>query len=216
MRYHAVLFDFDYTLGDATESIVAGFRHAFEKMGLPEPAEGAVRRTVGYLLKDGYTMLTGDSSPERQEEFVRLFQEKCRPMQPKTTRLLPGVRALLEALKAAGVPMGIITSKRDSALQAVLEALGIRELFAITISGDQVHAPKPDPAGLLRAMENLGVTGDEVLYCGDTVIDAETARRAGTHFAAVTTGVTPAGEFASYPCDYIARDMVDMKAWLGL
>ena len=58
MRYHAVLFDFDYTLGDATESIVSGFRHAFEKMGLPEPAEGAVRRTVGYLLKDGYTMLS--------------------------------------------------------------------------------------------------------------------------------------------------------------
>ena len=216
MRYHAVLFDFDYTLGDATESIVAGFRHAFEKMGLPEPAEDAVRRTVGYLLKDGYTMLTGDSSPERQEEFVRLFQEKCRPMQPKTTRLLPGARALLEALKAAGVPMGIITSKRDSALQAVLEALGIRELFALTISGDQVHAPKPDPAGLLRAMETLGVTGDEVLYCGDTVIDAETARRAGTHFAAVTTGVTPAVAFQDYPCGYVARDMVDMKAWLGL
>lgn len=216
MKFKAVLFDFDYTLGDATESIVAGFRHAFEKMGLPEPAEGAVRRTVGYLLKDGYTMLTGDSSPERQEEFVRLFQEKCRPMQPKTTRLLPGVRALLEALKAAEVPMGIITSKRDSALQAVLEALGIRELFALTISGDQVHAPKPDPAGLLRAMENLGVTGDEVLYCGDTVIDAETARRAGTHFAAVTTGVTPAAAFQDYPCGYVARDMVDMKAWLGL
>ena len=216
MKFKAVLFDFDYTLGDATESIVAGFRHAFEKMGLPEPAEDAVRRTVGYLLKDGYTMLTGDSSPERQEEFVRLFQEKCRPMQPKTTRLLPGARALLEALKAAGVPMGIITSKRDSALQAVLEALGIRELFALTISGDQVHAPKPDPAGLLRAMETLGVTGDEVLYCGDTVIDAETARRAGTHFAAVTTRVTPAVAFQDYPCGYVARDMVDMKAWLGL
>lgn len=216
MKFKAVLFDFDYTLGDATESIVAGFRHAFEKMGLPEPAEDAVRRTVGYLLKDGYTMLTGDSSPERQEEFVRLFQEKCRPMQPKTTRLLPGARALLEALKAAEVPMGIITSKRDSALQAVLEALGIRELFAITISGDQVHAPKPDPAGLLRAMETLGVTGDEVLYCGDTVIDAETARRAGTHFAVVTTGVTPAAAFQDYPCGYVARDMVDMKAWLGL
>ena len=57
MKFKAVLFDFDYTLGDATESIVAGFRHAFEKMGLPEPAEDAVRLTVGYLLKDGYTML---------------------------------------------------------------------------------------------------------------------------------------------------------------
>lgn len=216
MKFKAVLFDFDYTLGDATESIVAGFRHAFEKMGLPEPSEAAIRSTVGYLLKDEYTMLTGDGSPERQEEFVRLFQEVCRPMQPKTTKLLPGARALLEVLKKAGVPMGIITSKRDSALQAVLEALDIRDMFVLTISGDQVHAPKPDPAGLLRAMETLDAAGDEVLYCGDTVLDAQTAQRAGTHFAAVTTGTTPAGDFAPYPCDYVARDLEDLRGWLGL
>ena len=157
MKFKAVLFDFDYTLGDATESIVAGFRNAFEKMGLPEPTEAAVRSTVGYLLKDGYTMLTGDSDPERQEEFVRLFQEKCRPMQLKTTKLLPGARELLEALKEAGVPMGIITSKRDSALQAVLEALNIRDMFALTISGDQVHAPKPDPTGPWRPWVSPGM-----------------------------------------------------------
>ena len=216
MKFKAVLFDFVYTLGDATESIVAGFRHAFAEMGLPEPTEAAIRSTVGYLLKDEYTMLTGDSDPERQETFVRLFQEVCRPMQPRTTRLLPGARELLEALKKEGVPMGIITSKRDSALQAVLEALNIRDMFALTISGDQVHAPKPDPAGLLRAMETLGVAGDEVLYCGDTVLDAGTAQRAGTHFAAVTTGTTPAGDFADYPCDHVARDLTDLKAWLGL
>lgn len=216
MKFKAVLFDFDYTLGDATESIVAGFRHAFEKMGLPQPTEEAIRGTVGYVLKDGYVLLTGDPSPERQEEFVRLFQEKCRPMQPKTTRLLPGVAQLLNALKGAGVPMGIITSKRDDALQAVLEALEIRGLFALTISGDQVHTPKPDPAGLLRAMETLGVTGEETLYCGDTVLDAETAQRAGAHFAAVTTGTTPAQAFAAYPCDLVAGDMVDLRAWLGL
>lgn len=216
MKFKAVLFDFDYTLGDATESIVAGFRHAFEKMGLPEPTEAAVRSTVGYLLKDGYTMLSGDRDPERQEEFVRLFQEVCRPMQPRTTRLLPGVPELLSALREVGVPMGIITSKRDEALQAVLEALNIRDMFAFTISGDQVHAPKPDPAGLLRAVETLSLTGDEVLYCGDTVLDAQTAQRAGTHFAAVTTGVTPAADFAPYPCDHVAADMADMKAWLGL
>lgn len=216
MKFKAVLFDFDYTLGDATESIVAGFRHAFEKMGLPEPTEAAIRSTVGYLLKDGYTMLTGDSDPERQEKFVRLFQEKCRPMQPRTTKLLPGARDLLEALHGAGVPLGIITSKRNEALQAVLEALNIRELFTLTVSGDQVRAPKPDPTGLIRAMETLDVTGDQVLYCGDTVLDAETAQRAGTHFAAVTTGVTPAAAFQAYPCDHVATDMVDMKAWLGL
>ena len=31
--YRAVCFDFDYTLADATDSIVAGFQHGFTKMG---------------------------------------------------------------------------------------------------------------------------------------------------------------------------------------
>ena len=44
MDYKAVFFDFDYTLGDATEAIVAGFQYAFAKMGLPEPEREAVRR----------------------------------------------------------------------------------------------------------------------------------------------------------------------------
>ena len=46
MQYKAVFFDFDYTLGDGTEAIMAGFRHGFSVMGLPEPAYDAVRRTV--------------------------------------------------------------------------------------------------------------------------------------------------------------------------
>ena len=55
MKYKAVLFDFDYTLGDATESIVAGYAYG------PEPSKEAAQKTIGYLLEDGYTMLTGDT-----------------------------------------------------------------------------------------------------------------------------------------------------------
>ena len=58
--YRAVCFDFDYTLGDATESIVAGFRYGLTRLGWPDPDPRAVRATVGYLLEDAYTMLTGN------------------------------------------------------------------------------------------------------------------------------------------------------------
>ena len=58
--YPAVCFDFDYTLGDATDSIVAGFQYGFEKLGQPIPDRETVRGTIGYLLEDAYTLLTGD------------------------------------------------------------------------------------------------------------------------------------------------------------
>ena len=76
MDYQAVLFDFDYTLGDATASIYGGFCYGFEKMGLPKPRMEAVRETVGYILEDGFTILTGERDEARRAEFRRWFQEK--------------------------------------------------------------------------------------------------------------------------------------------
>lgn len=60
--YRAVCFDFDYTLADATDSIVAGFQHGFTQMGWPAPDRETVRGTIGYLLEDAYTML-GTATP---------------------------------------------------------------------------------------------------------------------------------------------------------
>ena len=59
MPYKAVFFDFDYTLGDATDCIVAGFYYAFARLGLPEPEYEAVRYTIGMTLENAYTLLSG-------------------------------------------------------------------------------------------------------------------------------------------------------------
>lgn len=49
---------------------------------------------------------------------------------------------------------------------------------------------------------------------GDTVIDAETARRAGVDFCAVLNGTTPAEAFADFPHVHIAPDLADLLDWL--
>ena len=61
MNFKAVFFDFDYTLADGTEAIVAGFRYAFGRMGLPEPTEEAIRPTIGMVLEDEFTFLSGEA-----------------------------------------------------------------------------------------------------------------------------------------------------------
>ena len=56
----------------------------------------------------------------------------------------------------------------------------------------------------------MGVSKEEFLYCGDTVLDAEAAQRAGVDFAAVLNGTTPAEDFAPWPCVQIARDLPEL------
>lgn len=218
MEYQAVFFDFDYTLGDATEAIVAGFQYAFARMGLPEPGYDAVRRTIGMPLEEEYTLLSGDGDPRNRARFRTLYTEKAGPLQVSTARLCPGAQELLAALHRAGVPAGVVSTKRRDTLRAILEARGVLPLLRSVTGGDQVSRPKPDPEGLLAAIAGQGLSPAQTLYCGDTVIDAETAQRAGARFCAVLNGTTSAGEFADagFPLAHVAPDLWELARWLGL
>lgn len=216
MDYRAVLFDFDFTLADASQAIVAGFQHGFACMGHPKPDPDAVRGTIGLPLEDAYTLLSGDGDEARRKEFRLYFSQVAVPMQIEVTRMFPGAEALLRALKDAGVPAAIVSTKRADTLCRVLEKRKLLELLTAVTGSEMVQRQKPDPEGLCKTIAGLGLTPDQVLYCGDTVIDAEAAQRAGAHFCAVLNGTTPREAFAPFPADHIAPDLEELRGWLGL
>ena len=181
-HYSAVCFDFDYTLGDSTDSIVAGFQYGFERLGHPIPDRETVRGTIGYLLEDAYTMLTGDRDPERLARFRAYFLEVAKPRQRKETFLFPGAAELLQGLRAQGVRLGIVSTKTGETIEYI--------------------------------MDRLGLPPERVLYCGDTVLDAEAAQRAGLEFAAVLNGTTPASAFDVWPHVFLAQDLDALARFL--
>ena len=214
--FQAVCFDFDYTLGDSTDSIVAGFQHGLTALGWPAPDREAVRNTIGYVLEDAYTLLTGDASPENRARFRPLFLEVAMERQRRETTLFPGADALLRGLHRRGVRQAIVSSKRGDTIQIILDRLGLLQELDLVIGSADVRRHKPDPEGLLLAMERLGVSPGDTLFCGDTVLDAGAAQNAGCHFAAVLNGTTPAAAFAPFSPDHIAPDLDDLARWLGL
>lgn len=214
--FQAVCFDFDYTLGDSTDSIVAGFQHGLTALGWPAPDREAVRNTIGYVLEDAYTLLTGDASPENRARFRPLFLEVAMERQRRETTLFPGADALLRGLHRRGVRQAIVSSKRGDTIQIILGRLGLLQELDLVIGSADVRRHKPDPEGLLLAMERLGVSPGDTLFCGDTVLDAGAAQNAGCHFAAVLNGTTPAAAFAPFSPDHIAPDLDDLARWLGL
>ena len=216
MKYRAVFFDFDYTLGDATEAIFAGFVHGMGGMGHPIPEREAVRHTVGLVLEDAYTLLSGDATSEGRTHFRTLFSEVARPMQEQGVPLFEGAAELVHTLDEAGIITAEVSTKHTPTLRGALGASGLDKALSAIVGGDLVRNPKPDPEGLNAAMTQLGLRAEEILFCGDTVIDAETAQRAGTDFAAVLNGTTPGAAFASYPHVHIAPNLVELRAWLGV
>ena len=224
MDYQGIFFDFDYTLGDSTAAIAQGYQLGFSALGLPAPTVEQVRTTVGMTLENGFTHLTGDTDPERQAAFVHQFHITVgteasgpgRELMIKGTRLLPGAVELLSALKGAGVHTAIVSTKPGDTIRQIFAHQGKMELLDLIIGADEVHRNKPDPEGLQIALDRLGLTAGQVLFCGDTVIDAATAQAGGCDFCAVLNGTTPREAFAGFPYVHIADDLDDLKRWLKL
>lgn len=224
MNYKGIFFDFDYTLGDSTLPITVGYQKSFAAMGLPEPTVEQVRPTIGMTLANGYSFITGDKKEEHRQEFYRLFQqmvgehaqgENALIMKEKTV-FFPGACELLTALHEAGVKVALVSTKAGGTIRQILEYRNMTHLVDLVVGGKDVKCAKPDPEGLEFALNALKLDRGEVLFCGDTVIDAATARNGGTDFCAVLNGTTPAEDFEEYPSVYIAPDLPALHGWLGL
>jgi phosphoglycolate phosphatase len=224
LRYQGVFFDFDYTLGDSTIPITMGYQQGFQAMGWPAPTQEQVRPTVGMTLMDGYTMLTCDRDESRRQEFYHRFQEAVGELATgegatvmvERTRLLPGGPELLTGLRAQGVKVAIVSTKLGVTIRRIFAHQGLEQVLDLVVGGEDVSRAKPDPEGLNFALDRLGLDRSQVLFCGDTVIDAATARNGGVDFCAVLNGTTQAPAFADYPHVHIAPDLPDLKNWLWL
>lgn len=216
MKYKAVLFDFDYTLGDATDSIVAGFTHAFTEMGLEVPSHDLIRATIGMMLEEAFHGITGDSDPDHQAQFRALFTAVSRPMQMEGVPLFFGAKELITALHGQGIPMAIISSKRTDVLEGIIAKHGLSEEIPLIIGSDKVANHKPDPEGILAALSTMGIEAKDALYCGDTMIDAQAAMDAGVSFCPVINGVTPPESFAAYPWAHMCRNLTALQEFLGV
>lgn len=222
MKYQAVLFDFDYTLGDSTGPITFGYQSGLTAMGWPAPETEQVRPTIGHTLQDGYTMLTGDTDPARRDEFYHRFQEAVGELAVRRgdtvmvqeTRFFPHARELLWALKAAGVHTAIVSTKLGATIRAILEHNGMTQLVDLVVGGEDVTRAKPDPEGLVMALSRLELEPRQALFCGDTTIDARTALAGGADFCAVLNGTTPRSAFAPFPSVHISPDLAELERWL--
>ena len=204
-----VIFDLDGTLIHSAPDIHAAIFDVLAEDGI----EGPDLPTVIGFIGNGVRVLTG-----RVMRHLGLITDEAALTQRISARMkagpngltqaYPGVHAALDALKAAGHPLGLCTNKPEAAALVVLADMGLAGYFDVVIGGGAALALKPDPAPLLHAAARLGAGA--AIFVGDSEVDAETADRAGLPFLLFTEGYrkTPAealphaalfGDFAQLP-----------------
>lgn len=178
-------------------------------MGLPLASDAAVRRTIGLSLPDILTALAGDAYSKCVDEFTRLFFQRADETMVALAEFYTEVPQTVKALRGLGIQLAIVSQKKRRYIQPILEKENLLEAFEAIVGGGDA-AYKPDPEGLLLAITQIGSSPANCLYVGDSVTDAETARRADIAFVAVLSGVTPRTAFESYNAYAILEDVSEL------
>jgi phosphoglycolate phosphatase len=199
MGFSAFIFDFDYTLGDSTKGITESVNYAFKTMGLEEHPAEEIRKTVGMTLPNAFRYLTCKDNEDSAAEFFRLFKHKAHEIMTENTVLYPDTIPVLSHIKSKGYKTGIVTTKLHYRIDKILHKYNIENLIDTVIGIDDVKNAKPHPEALQKALSMLESAKEDVLYIGDTVIDAEAAFNAEVDFCAVTTGTTDEISFYDFP-----------------
>ncbi len=215
MKYKGLVFDFDYTLGDSTEGIVISVNYALERLGYAAAEREAVRKTIGLHLEETYRVLTQDEREEQATEFSRLFVEKADQVMTEFTQLFQGVPEQLEKWKQQDYKIGIVTTKYHYRIDEILKKYQAGHLVDLIIGGDDVKCPKPDPEGVLQVLGAWHMDKTEILYVGDSLVDAKTAKNAGVDFAGVTTGATSKEELENYPGVGVFPGLMELERFIG-
>ena len=207
-NYDAYIFDFDYTLADATEPVVGSFLYALEKMNLQKSSRQDIINTIGIPIGESYTILTGDDSEEGIELFKKYQKEKSDEITVPNTVFIGDAKEVLQILKNRGKKIGIVSSRWGQRINDIFENLNSRELIDFIIGTEHVENYKPNPEGLFKMIDMIDAKNP--LYIGDSYIDAQAAQNAKIDFVGVTTGTNSREKLESYPHISVLDDLKDI------
>ncbi len=183
-----IVFDLDGTLVDSHRDIANAANALVEELGGARLADADITAMVGegaaLLVRRALTAAGLDpATPGALDRFLVHYGERLL----EHTRPYPGTEETLARLERR-VPMSVLTNKPLRPTELILEGLGLRQYFGEVAGGDTPSGRKPDPAGLLRLIDAAGVPPERTLMVGDSPIDLQTARNAGTRICLVRYG----------------------------
>ena len=210
-KLKAVFFDQDGVLFNSMPDHAKAWELAMNENGLPFTALQTYRnegRTGPSVIHENYRLVHGTDAPE--EVIERIYQSKCAHFNRLTggqlPELVPGVRDVLNFLKAHGVQCWVVTG---SGQRSLLENLSntFPGIFTGVICAYDVTHGKPDPEPYLKAWERSGFKKEECAVVENAPLGVRAGKAAGLYTFAVNTGILPDSELAAEGADLVLPNM---------
>lgn len=214
----AVLLDLDGTLLDTVLDLHAAANGMLADLGRPPVAVADIRAYVGRGIPNlvkrvlaGKLEAADDPAPP-PDDALASFKKHYEHFNGRAAKPFPGVMDGLAALKAKGLPLGVITNKAQAFTLPLLERTGLAPFMSVTVSGDQLPKPKPDPMPLVWACGRMDVSPADTLMVGDSVHDFKAGRAAGCKVFLVPYGYNEGQDVQGLAADAIVASIVEAAA----
>lgn len=201
------LFDFDGTVADTIPGILTTLKKTRVAMDCDFGIDYAKSLIGTPLVMMGVELCGKD----RAAEFVETYRKEYIKWGADQIRFYDGMKELLEFLKAQGMTMAIVTSKRIDSLRLNLKNLDFDDYFDLLVTKDSTEFFKPHPAPVEYALTGLNATPKQAVMIGDTHYDIECGKGAGVMTIGVTWGVETLTEIKRSKPTYVVETGFELE-----
>lgn len=206
MPIQAVLFDFDGTLADTLPLSFTAFRTVFKQYENRDVTSDELVAMFGPTEEEIIEANFSNKAavPQAIQDYFSIYEAGHAEESVRNQE----IAGLLQWLKDQGIKTAVITGKGKRAYRLSSEALNMRGFFQLAITGDDVEKPKPDPEGIHKALDILGIDPADAVFIGDSNADILAGKAAGLRtygvrwlstFQSQTYDVEPDGIFSHVP-----------------
>lgn len=218
MKYQvdAVIFDLDGVIIDSGADIAAGVQHILQLFRRPVLSKDEILSYVGH----GAEVLIRRSFKDCPEELIKqaipVYKKYYLDNALIETRLYEHVHESLEYIKGqmGNKKIALVTNKPEDIAEKILEGLGVKEYFDLLLGPESVKRMKPDPEGIIKVLNELGIAVEKAIMVGDSHTDIEAGRSAGTVTCGVTYGLGDTDELIKASPDFLIRDMASLLEYI--
>ncbi len=192
---NTILFDLDGTLVDTAPDLGYALNIQLQRHGKPMLPDAKIRPFASHgsrgLIGLGFGITPADVNfIAMRDEYLSIYDTVF----TRSPVLLPGIADLLQVIEHKGLKWGIVTNKPRRFTQRLIASMGLQQRAACVVSGDDAPLPKPSPATLLMACEQIGVKPEHCVYVGDAERDIIAGKAAGIQTVVALFGYIDVGD----------------------
>jgi pyrophosphatase PpaX len=204
-----ILFDLDGTLVDTVPFILEAVQHAFEGYAT-SPTDAEWIAGIGTPLRAQLASFA--RRPEDVDLLFARYREYWLARHDERTHAFAGAMEVVQALAAAGHPIGVVTAKIEHGAYRTLRHTGLLPYVQAVVGADSCTNAKPHPEPVLLALARLGGCVPEALLVGDSPHDIAAAKAAGIRAAAALWGACARSVLAAAGADFFLEHVRDLPA----